>query len=86
MINKFNLLYYELYKGPCCGLTNQLISLTNAIIKTSLNNDKIVCIKDFKICINNNNKSNISNIINFEKTNDFLKKYNIKLIDFNKNF
>jgi hypothetical protein len=79
-------LYCELYKGPACGLTNQLISLTNTIIKASLNNDKIVCIKDFKNCINNNNKSNISDIINLEKTNDFLKKYNIKLIDFNKNF
>ena len=73
-------LYFLNLSNKSSGLCNQLNSLLSTIC-LCLNKEKIIVIDKFLKEINTDNYSPISDIINLEKTNKFLEKYNIALID-----
>lgn len=75
-------IYFLQLSLPQTGLCNQLNSLL-ATICYCVNNEKIIVIDKFLKEINTNNYAPIAEILNLEKTNQFLEKYNIALVDGN---
>lgn len=65
------------------GLCNQLYSIAAGIKFCIKNNINIMFINKFLRSINTDNYSNISEIINLDKFNEYLKQYNIFIVDFN---
>ena len=65
------------------GLCNQLYSLASAICYSIKDSKNIIVINNFIKCIHTDYYCPISEVINIEKMNDFLKTYNIILIDYN---
>jgi len=62
------------------GLTNQLNSIMSTICKC-LYKEQIIVIDKFLKEIHTDNYLPISDVINLEKTNKFLEKYNIAIVD-----
>jgi hypothetical protein len=75
-------LYFSNIQEQHTGLCNQLNSILSTIC-LCINREKIIVIDKFLQEINTNNYLPISSVINLEKTNLFLEKYNIALIDGN---
>jgi hypothetical protein len=68
--------------GTSCGLTNQLFSLITAILIAHSKKHKVICIGSFMEDINTRTYTPISNILDLDKMNDFLKStYGIRLVD-----
>ena len=65
---------------PQTGLCNQLNSLMSTICKC-IGSEKLIVVDKFLKEVNTNSYCPISEIINLEKTNVFLQKYNIALLD-----
>jgi hypothetical protein len=63
------------------GLCNQLLNLIATICQYYKSGGKIIVINHFLSEAYTNNYTKISNIINLEKTNLFLQKYNIVIVD-----
>ena len=64
------------------GLCNQLYFLINSILYSSQRNINKIIVSDF---ISDNillTKIHVMNLINIQKTNEFLKKYNVMIIDY----
>ena len=66
---------------PTAGLCNQLYSIIAMCRLIYFQKKKFVFIGRFLKSINTNNYCNISDIIDIQKTNVFLNKYNLVLID-----
>jgi hypothetical protein len=64
-----------------CGLCNQLNYLVGGICEQVALNTQILIIEKFQMEIYSNKFCPISDIIDIKKSNIFLEKYNIKLID-----
>jgi hypothetical protein len=64
------------------GLCNQLNFIINSICYC-INKEKIIVVNNFLQEIYTNNYTSISNILELEKINIFLEKYNVALIDAN---
>jgi len=66
------------------GLTNQIFSIVSSIIKCLFKNKRAVAIDSFCVDINTNERINISDILDLDKINSYLRdKYNIMLLDKN---
>lgn len=74
-------MYYSKLANYGAGLTNQLISFINSIIIAYNRNDKIVLVDQFLNDFWKTNLTPISQVIKIDKLNEFLKKYDIILID-----
>lgn len=73
-------IYFLQLSLPQTGLCNQLNSLLSTIC-LCVNNEKIIVIDKFLKEIHTNNYAPIADILDLEKTNQFLEKYNIALVD-----
>jgi len=63
------------------GLCNQLFSLVTGIIIAIKTNKKVIVVDKFLNDYSKLNYSYISEILNIEKLNDFLQKYNVSICD-----
>lgn len=72
--------FLQIYKNNS-GLCNQLCALISSICYSIKYNKKIIIISEFLKSIHTNNLVPISEIININELNIFLKKYDILLID-----
>lgn len=68
--------------GNCAGLCNQLFFLINSILYSSQRNINKIIVSNFVSDNTLLTKINTMNLINIEKTNEFLKKYNVMIIDY----
>jgi hypothetical protein len=75
-------IYFLNISQPFTGLCNQLNSIISTICYC-ISNEKIIVINMFLKEIYTNNYTSISNIFDLEKTNKFLEKYNVALMDGN---
>ena len=76
-------IFYLKIANEKTGLCNQIYSLASAICCCIKYNKNIIIISDFMKSIDTNNYIPISEIINLDKLNLFLKKNNISLYDHN---
>lgn len=76
-----NNIYFLRIANNNSGLCNQIYSLISTIFHCMENNKNTIIISNFLKSIDTNNYSPISEIIDLDKLNNFLKKYNITLID-----
>jgi len=63
------------------GFTNQIISLISGIIITCKQNKKILIANDFRINFNKDDVIALSKVVDLQKLNIFLKKYDVLVID-----
>jgi hypothetical protein len=75
-------IYFLNISQPHTGLCNQLNSILSTICYC-INKEKIIVINNFLQEVYTDNYTCISNIINLQRTNKFLEKYNVALIDHN---
>jgi len=66
---------------PNAGLCNQLNSIVTAICESIRDGKCIIVMNKFLREINTKNFAPVSSVINIRETNNFLKKYNIVLLD-----
>lgn len=64
------------------GLCNQLYFLINSILYSSQKNINKIIVSDFVSDNTLLTKIRVMNLINIQKTNEFLKKYNVMIIDY----
>jgi hypothetical protein len=63
------------------GLCNQLLSLVSGILYCIRNKKELLVIDKFLTEINTNNYCSISQIFNLIEMNNYLQKYNLKIVD-----
>lgn len=66
-----------------CGFGNQIYMMANAITYAIENKINFVFFTEYLNEINTDSYSDVSNIIDIEKTNKFLLKYNVQIADYN---
>jgi hypothetical protein len=66
------------------GFGNQMYALSNALQYAIENKYNIMFLTEFLNEIHTNSYSNVSDILDIEKTNNFLSQYNIQIADINK--
>jgi hypothetical protein len=79
----YNVICISLTPFNNCGLCNQLYSLVGSILQAYKHKKNIIIIDKFLTEVHTNNYIPISNVLDLEKTNLFLKKFNITIIDSN---
>jgi hypothetical protein len=73
--------FLQLAKNNQVGFCNQLYSAIGTCIYAYENNIKTIFISQYLKEIGTQNYCNVSDVFDIQKTNDFLKKYNLTLID-----
>lgn len=73
----------DLCPKKTCGLSNQLYSIVAGMQFCIRNNINIMFINKFLRSIHSDNYSNISDIIDINKFNNFASKYNVFVVDYN---
>lgn len=76
-----NVLFLKLAREPNNGLCNQLLSLVSGILHCIKKKKQILIIDKFLTQINSNSYCSISNVFDLVLINEYLKKYNLYLID-----
>jgi hypothetical protein len=82
-----NIFYLNISKPNCfsqkMGLCNQLYAIKGTCKYAYKNNINVIVIENFLTDVNKNTYYNISDVIDLNHLNDLLKKYNIKVLDWN---
>jgi hypothetical protein len=76
-----NVLFLKLAREPNNGLCNQLLSLVSGILHCVKKKKQILVIDKFLTQINSNSYCSISNVFDLVLINEYLKKYNLNIID-----
>ena len=78
-----NIVCLKLVSYPFFGLCNQLYSIAGTLTDAIKMNKNILIINDFQTDIETHETAPLSNVLDLYKTNLFLEKYNIKVLDTN---
>jgi hypothetical protein len=76
-----NAFFLKLVNKDNYGLCNQLLSLVSGILYCIRNKKELLVIDKFLTEINTNNYCSISQIFNLIEMNNYLQKYNLKIVD-----
>jgi len=76
-----NVFFLKLVNKDNYGLCNQLLSLVSGILYCIRNKKELLVIDKFLTEINTNNYCSISQIFNLIEMNNYLQKYNLKIVD-----
>jgi len=76
-----NAFFLKLVNKDNYGLCNQLLSLVSGILYCIRNKKELLIIDKFLTEINTNNYCSISQVFNLIEMNNYLQKYNLKIVD-----
>ena len=77
------IIYLKIAKDNSCGFCNQIYALVGCIDYSIRNKINIIIVDNFLKEINKNQYCPLSEIIDINKYNEYLKKYNLSIIDSN---
>ena len=76
-----NVLFLRLVREPNNGLCNQLLSLVSGILYCIKTKKQLLVIDKFLTQINSNSYCSISDVFDLISINNYLKNYNLNIID-----